>query len=146
MLWRKPVVHLLKGQFDTTATTNLDWTAKMLMKSPTSVTAGERLAQQAGALFSFLWLHAKQFYTAIKHRRGIATLADLDDRLLADIGLTRNDLRHAMAEPYWRDPSETLRRRARPALRPGSIHSLVRQPTDAVGLGSPNSMTMKSAA
>ena len=139
-------MHLFSGQVEATATTNLDWAAKMLMKSPTSVIARERPAQRAGALFRVLWLHAKQLYKAIKHRRRIALLGDQDDHLLADIGLTRNDVRHAMAEPFWRDPSETLRCRATPARRPGSIHSLVRQPTNAVGSRSPNSATMKSAA
>ena len=84
----------------------------MLMKSPISVTASQRLAQQADALFGMLWLHAKQLYKAIKHRRDIAPLADQDDHLLADIGLTRDDVRHSIAQPIWRDPSETLRHRA----------------------------------
>ena len=39
-------------------------------------------------------------------------LAALDDRMLADIGLTRSDLRDAYAEPPWRDPSDVLARRA----------------------------------
>lgn len=84
----------------------------MLMKSPMPMTAGQRLAHQADALLGFFWLQAMQFYKAIKHRRDIAPLADQDDRLLADIGLTRDDVRHSIAQPIWRDPSETLRRRA----------------------------------
>ena len=32
---------------------------------------------------------------ALKHRRELAHLADFDDRMLADIGLTRTDLRDA---------------------------------------------------
>jgi uncharacterized protein YjiS (DUF1127 family) len=84
----------------------------MLMKSPMPTTAGQRLAHQVDALFGFLWLQAMQFYTAIKYRRDIAPLADQDDHLLADIGLTRDDVRHANAQPIWRDPTETLRRRA----------------------------------
>ncbi len=94
----------------------------MLMKSPMPTTAGQRLAHQADALFGFLGLHAMQLYTAIKHRRDIASLAGQDDHLLADIGLTRDDVRHAIAQPTWRDPSATLRHHAgsternRPAL------------------------------
>ena len=102
----------------------------MLMKSPTSPTTLEGLAQQAGALFNFVWLHARQLCTALKHRRGIATLADQDDYLLTDIGLTRNDVRDAMAEPFWRDPSETLWRRAAAGPRPPLVHefaSLIRR-------------------
>jgi uncharacterized protein YjiS (DUF1127 family) len=50
---------------------------------------------------------------AIKHRRELAHLADFDDRMLADIGLTRTDLRDAHSEPLWRDPTSMLSRRAR---------------------------------
>jgi uncharacterized protein YjiS (DUF1127 family) len=49
---------------------------------------------------------------AIKHRRELAHLADFDDRMLADIGLTRTDLRDAYAEPLWQDPTSMLARRA----------------------------------
>ena len=55
--------------------------------------------------------HARQFYKAIRHRRRIAVLAEHDERLLADIGLTRDDLRAAVREPIWRDPTELLSRR-----------------------------------
>src|SRR5215475_14409509 len=49
---------------------------------------------------------------AIKHRRELAHLADFDERMLADIGVTRTDLRDAYSEPLWRDPSSMLARRA----------------------------------
>ena len=117
----------------------------MLMTSSTSNTAGRR-AQQADVPFGLLWLRAKQLYRAIEHRRAIATLANQDDRLLADIGLMRADVHRAIAQPIWRDPTETLRHRAAAARRPGSIVGLFRQPTNAVGSRSPNSATMKSAA
>jgi uncharacterized protein YjiS (DUF1127 family) len=48
---------------------------------------------------------------AIKHRRELAHLADLDDHMLADISLTRSDLRDAYSEPLWRDPTSLLARR-----------------------------------
>jgi len=47
-----------------------------------------------------------------KNRRDAMRLADLDDRMLADIGISRSDLRDAYAELPWRDPSEVLARRA----------------------------------
>jgi uncharacterized protein YjiS (DUF1127 family) len=50
---------------------------------------------------------------AIKHRRELAQLADRDDRMLADIGLTRGDLHDASSEPFWVDPTATLQKRAR---------------------------------
>ena len=49
---------------------------------------------------------------AIKHRRELAHLADFDDRMLADLGLTRTHLRDAYSEPLWRDPTSILARRA----------------------------------
>lgn len=49
---------------------------------------------------------------AAKNRHSAAMLARLDDRMLADIGLTRSDLRDAYAEPLWEDPTSILARRA----------------------------------
>jgi uncharacterized protein YjiS (DUF1127 family) len=48
---------------------------------------------------------------AIKHRRDLAQLAELDDRMLADIGLTRRDLGDAQSEPLWQDSTSMLARR-----------------------------------
>lgn len=45
---------------------------------------------------------------AMKNRRDAAMLAGMDERMLADIGLTRSDLRDAYAEPLWRDPTDKL--------------------------------------
>ena len=44
----------------------------------------------------------------VKNRRDAAILTGLDDRMLADIGLTRGDLRDAYSEPVWRDPTAIL--------------------------------------
>jgi uncharacterized protein YjiS (DUF1127 family) len=51
------------------------------------------------------------FVAGIKHRRALSRLADLDDHMLADIGLTRSDLYVAYCEPLWRDPTSILERR-----------------------------------
>jgi uncharacterized protein YjiS (DUF1127 family) len=48
---------------------------------------------------------------AARHRRRLSPLADLDDRMLADIGLSRSDLRDAHSKPLWQDPTSTLSRR-----------------------------------
>jgi uncharacterized protein YjiS (DUF1127 family) len=48
---------------------------------------------------------ARRIVVALKHRRELALLADLDDRMLADIGLTRSDLNAARSEPLWQDPT-----------------------------------------
>ena len=45
---------------------------------------------------------------AIRHRRELAQLSDQDDRMLADIGLTRGDLHAARREPFWRDPTSVF--------------------------------------
>ena len=47
-------------------------------------------------------------HRAMKNRRDIKVLASLDDRMLSDMGLTRGDVRDAVSEPLWRDPSAIL--------------------------------------
>jgi uncharacterized protein YjiS (DUF1127 family) len=46
--------------------------------------------------------------TAIKHRRAVMNLDELDDRALTDIGLVRADVDSALSEPFFRDPSMVL--------------------------------------
>jgi uncharacterized protein YjiS (DUF1127 family) len=48
----------------------------------------------------------------IKNRRDATILAGMDERMLADIGLTRGDVRDAISEPVWRDPTAVLVSRA----------------------------------
>ena len=55
---------------------------------------------------------AKRFARARRHRRDAAALARLDRRMLADIGISRSDLRDAFSEPFWEDPTALLRERA----------------------------------
>jgi uncharacterized protein YjiS (DUF1127 family) len=86
--------------------------AKMLMKSKSSSNAVRRLGESLDAAAGRLRSNTRQLYRALKHRRQIAALANQSDYLLTDIGMTRDDLRHAAAEPLWRDPSDTLRQRA----------------------------------
>ncbi len=54
----------------------------------------------------------RRFAQALKHRREAAMLVELDDRMLRDIGLNRSDLRDAISEPMWRDPTAILASRA----------------------------------
>jgi uncharacterized protein YjiS (DUF1127 family) len=60
----------------------------------------------------FLAVRAARIGTALKNRRDALALANFDDRSLADIGLTRSDLRDAYSEPLWRDPTAILAKRA----------------------------------
>jgi len=53
----------------------------------------------------------KRFVQALKNRRAARLLTRFDDRMLADIGLTRSDVRDAYAEPLWHDPTDMLARR-----------------------------------
>ena len=46
---------------------------------------------------------AKRFARARRHRRDASALARLDRRMLADIGISRSDLRDAFSEPFWED-------------------------------------------
>lgn len=45
---------------------------------------------------------------ALRHRREVKHLAEFDDRMLKDIGLTRNDVSSALSEPLLRNPSWVL--------------------------------------
>jgi len=47
--------------------------------------------------------------TAIIHRfQAAQALSSYDARMLADIGLTPEDVSSAFAEPFWRDPTRRL--------------------------------------
>jgi uncharacterized protein YjiS (DUF1127 family) len=54
----------------------------------------------------------KRMMRARRHRREANVLAGLDRHMLADIGITRADLRDAFSEPFWEDPTTLLRERA----------------------------------
>ena len=56
------------------------------------------------------WL--KAFGRAQRNRRVAQQLAALDRHMLADIGITRADVRDAFSEPFWEDPTALLNERA----------------------------------
>src|ERR1700737_618930 len=70
------------------------------------------LAQMVNAIAGSLVVRARQLALLVKNRRDATMLAGLDDRMLADIGLTRGDLRDAYSEPVWSDPTAILVSRA----------------------------------
>lgn len=45
---------------------------------------------------------------ALENRSALTQLAQLDDHMLQDIGVTRGDLRDAASEPLWRDGTHVL--------------------------------------
>jgi len=51
---------------------------------------------------------ALRFVQAVGNRRAVRGMTLLDDRLLADIGLSRSDVASALAQPVWVDPSRDL--------------------------------------
>jgi len=69
-------------------------------------------ARAVAAFAGVVARRAKQALRAAKHRRDAAMLASFDDRMLADIGLTRGDLRDALSVPLWQDPIPLLVSRA----------------------------------
>ncbi len=67
-----------------------------------------QFARMVNAVTGIVALHLRQLGQIIKSRQDAATLAGFDDRMLADIGLTRGDVRDATSEPVWRDPTALL--------------------------------------
>jgi uncharacterized protein YjiS (DUF1127 family) len=43
----------------------------------------------------------KQLSKALRNRRQIAALAELDDRVLEDIGVSRGEVQEVMSRPFW---------------------------------------------
>jgi len=75
---------------------------------PTAMPFARMVSSLAGAVK----LRLGELSRAFRHRSDAAVLAGLDDRMLADMGLTRSDLRDAFAAPLWEDPTDLLRARA----------------------------------
>jgi uncharacterized protein YjiS (DUF1127 family) len=71
-------------------------------------TVGDPFGRTILAVAGAAWAGVKTLAKSFEHRRDAAFLAQLDDRMLADIGLTRGDLRDALSEPPWRDPTALL--------------------------------------
>ena len=78
---------------------------------PVVPVAGGVLIRAFLSLLAFVTRWLKDFARARRHRREVTVLAGLDNRMLADIGVTRADLRDAFSEPFWEDPTDLLRER-----------------------------------
>ena len=74
--------------------------------------AGGALVHAFAFLLAFVTRWLKEMARASRHRREARMLAGLDRRMLADIGITRSDVRDAFSEPFWEDPTALLRERA----------------------------------
>jgi hypothetical protein len=53
----------------------------------------------------------RDLFIGLKHRQKLRRLLEDEDHKLADIGINRDDLRAALSEPLWRDPTAALTRR-----------------------------------
>ena len=63
-----------------------------------SIAATAPIQRVLAAVWRSFAYRAKQFERAIEHRRAAQVLAKFDDRMLADIGLTRADLRDTYSD------------------------------------------------
>ena len=76
------------------------------------ISASVPLIQALSAAAGRMGRSFKRAAERMKNRRDAMRLAGLDDRMLADIGINRSDLRDAYSIAPWKDPSELLARRA----------------------------------
>jgi uncharacterized protein YjiS (DUF1127 family) len=83
----------------------------MIIHRPTTIQPSLALVLAASA--ALVRSFGKRLAAAWRHRNDMAVLASLDDRTLADMGLTRADVRDAVAQPLWRDPTAVLADRRR---------------------------------
>ena len=73
---------------------------------------GSMLIRAFASVVALLTHWLKELAKARRHRREASVLAGVDQRMLADIGITRSDVRDAFSEPFWDDPTALLRERA----------------------------------
>ena len=88
------------------------------MRDAASFIASQSGSSEAGILHVILH-KVHEALVAWKHRRQVATLADFDDHILADIGLTRRDVTEALELPFSHDPGRELQFRATRRLARG---------------------------
>ena len=74
--------------------------------------AGGTLVRALASLLVLVTHWIKKLAQRRRHWHEASTLANLDRRMLADLGITRADVRDAFSEPFWEDPTALLRERA----------------------------------
>lgn len=55
-----------------------------------------------------VWRAAARILRTLRHRRQVRELLEFDDRMLADLGISRHDLYRALDLPVLSDPSRLL--------------------------------------
>ena len=71
-----------------------------------------QVAWLVNAIAGYVANRMRSVVQTLKNRRDAVVLAGMDEHMLADIGLTRGDVRDAFSEPVWRDPTAILVSRA----------------------------------
>ena len=77
----------------------------------------EAIVNRSFGVFAGMVTWARLARMALARRRLVGELAALDDHLLRDMGVTRQDIASVMAERGLDDPTERLAARAREARR-----------------------------
>ena len=81
------------------------------MREAASFIASQTGSASAGVL-SALLRDVSTAFRSWNARRHLKTLSEYDDHMLADIGITREDVRWALGLPFAYDPGIELQRRA----------------------------------
>ncbi len=84
----------------------------MTTNVPVLPIAGSTVLRATLALIALVTHWLKILTRARRHRREARELSGLDRHMLADIGLTRADVRDAFSSRFWEDPTELLAERA----------------------------------
>jgi uncharacterized protein YjiS (DUF1127 family) len=95
---------------------------------PVLPVAGGTLLRAFASVLALVTRWLKELVEARRNRRQANMLARLDRHMLADIGITRADVRDAFSEPFWDDPTALLRERA---LERRLNHAVMRVEIDA---------------
>ena len=105
--------------------------------------AAEPFGRMIFAAAGLVTARLRRLAVSFRHRHDATVLLRFDDRMLADIGLTRGDVREAFSEPVWRDPTDLLvdrvagRRATLVRARPSGVPSIVPEVGRVRALGSP---------
>jgi uncharacterized protein YjiS (DUF1127 family) len=86
--------------------------AMTVMTSSTFDASSGLIGRHFHSLVAALRARLGHLMRAYRNRSEAAALTRFDERDLADIGLTRGDVRDAFAGPLWQDPTSLLRARA----------------------------------
>jgi uncharacterized protein YjiS (DUF1127 family) len=81
------------------------------MRDAAAFIASQTNSAPAGLLATLINT-ARTVWVAGLRRRKLASLLDLDDHMLADVGVTRADVKWALDLPFSHDPGLELQRRA----------------------------------